>query len=149
MWPWKLGLSSFCSGICRGFSLSFFANCMHGTWDCNGKWVIFLSNKLLVEGLVPEKTLLCSLVLNIFLSSLLLKEKKEFSTKRFIIWVIWVRGLVLRILWWGKFRAACSKSHSSLFHADSAPGGMQSVDTRRRTDTELFTRVTEVLSIER
>lgn len=39
---------------------------MRGTWDCNGKWGFFLSNKLLVEGLVPEKPLLCSLVLNFF-----------------------------------------------------------------------------------
>lgn len=45
--------------------------------------------------------------------------------------------------------AACSKSHSSLFRADSAPGGMQTVDTRKRTDTGIFTEVTEVLSIER
>lgn len=111
-----------------------------------GNEVFFLSNKLLVEGLVPEKPLLCSLVLNIFL---LFKEEKEFPTKLFIIWVIWVRGLVLRILWGKKFMAVCSKSHSSLFCADSAPGGLQSVDTRRKIDSELFMGVTEDLSIER
>lgn len=92
MWPWKLELSSFCLGICRGFSLPFFANSMRGTWDCNGKQGFFPSNKFFVEGLLPEKPLLCSLVLSIFLPSLLLKEEKEFPPKLFIIWVIWVRG---------------------------------------------------------
>lgn len=126
--------------------LIFFANPMHGTWDCNGKCGFFLSNELLVEELVPEN-LLYSLVLSVFLPCLVLREEKDFPIKFFIIWVIWVWGLVLRILWWDKSMAACSKSHSSLFRADFAPGGMQRVDTRRRTDSELFTGVTEVLSI--
>lgn len=200
MWPWKLELSSFCLGICRGFSLSFlfFANSMRGTWGCNGKWGVFSE-----QWVVAWKPLLCSLVLSIFLpffrpwSPHLIRAAAGvkcgiFSTSTTFLSIYMLicspaciimssSQIILQkyvhFVTQGE-EGISSKAFHYLGHFGSGAGaqntlvrqvygclfkislftvacrfcsrrGMQSVHTRRRTDSELFTGVTEALSIQR
>lgn len=97
---------------------------------------------------MPEKPLFCSLVPSIFF---VIQGGEGISHKAFhYVGHLGSGAGAQNTL--GKeicSKSVCSKSDSSLFRADSAPGGLQSVDTRRKIDSELFMGVTEDLSIER
>jgi len=79
------------------------------------------------------------------------KEEKEFSAQLFIIWGVLAGG-------GGAQNTSVRQIHGCLFDISLRSCSaqiliwcerMRSVDTRRRSDSELFTRVTEVLNVER